>query len=279
MRTRVTRWTGSLAGLLALVACRTDPLPPESNCEPLAFSSGDTVIELGFAVSEYRLLGEILRFGLTARSPECPARSGPPIEIGTTGAATWTGDCTTDDGVPFEGTLTETWDYTQFPRALTSVGDGWSVEARGADFDYLEFDGTWTTLEPDGGGVREDEVEADAMVLFGSKRGYLGARNFPRGLRGAYAWSGDYRGDPEIHRFEFAGDAICRGPLEAVVEVRDVVADGCPNTAPEEGFMELVVDGRVARIEFDDTDDCSGCFPWTLDGDEQPGRACAPGGF
>jgi hypothetical protein len=82
-----------------------------------------------------------------------------------------------------------------------------------------------------------------------------------------------------LHRFEFGGEAVCRGELHAVVEVLDLVEDGCLNNTPEEGTMELNVDGSTARIDFSDSTDCTGCFPWSLDGEEQPGLACAPGGF
>ncbi|MEE2829634.1 MAG: hypothetical protein VX498_10640, partial [Myxococcota bacterium] len=219
----------------------------------LVFDDGDSVIRLGFAVSEYRLLGEILLFGLLEGDEGCPSReeSVSDAEAGTVGTIWYQGGCTTAGGVTFEGSLTNTYDNTLTPPESRFDASGWEVVARSEDFQLLEFDGSW---EREGSWpLREDWVAAQHMRLIGSKRGYLTGDNFPEGLSGSYQWGGDWRGNPELHWFNFNGEVTSRGSLQASVSIQDEVEDGCLSPATEEGTMRLEAAGSIATLDFADS--------------------------
>lgn len=259
---------------------RDPDCPPDEPLRAIDLAIGDEAILIGFAITEMRLLGEHLAFGLYEVAPDCPLWEGdhPSSEAGM---ISWTGGCETADGTSYQGSLGQVWwreevtsERTDLRTESTSLG--WTVRSEGEDFDDLAFSGTWSACETLADVPGRCDAADGFFKLSGSKRGYLDGSIFPFGLRGHYEWSGSWTVDGVLEH-AFAADVVvaCRGPLRAAIVVQQ--SGGCPGSVPDAGSIRLEARGHVFEVDFASVHDCSNCWPWTLDGVPQEERVCSHG--
>ena len=265
-------------------AADDDDATPDPDCpdggqlDPIDLSDGDAVIGLGFGAMELRLMGELNQFGLASAHPNCPTWEGDH-PTSPSGSITWLGGCSTEDGVTsFEGQLAQTWTDTG-PQSSSQIYEtgAWRSTSTGGEFSLIEFEGSWSTDETQGDDAfRADEAEGLFRAL-GMWGGYLDGTWLPHGFRGSYDWSGDWT-DPgeEIHVFALDGVAVCRGAVTVDATVIQRSGD-CPGPVPVDGGVRLETGGHVAEIDFASSTNCSGCWPWTLDGVDQAAPICSTG--
>ena len=244
--------------------------PDGETVDPLDLSDGTEFVRTTFALAQMRYLGEILRFGLASAEPNCPTWAGDhPASPGTT---VWSGGCTTDGGgVGYEGELTQVRTSAEGSSTTVSTAKAWSSAGAG-DYDSLAFSGTWTASEGDGG-IWRDDTSAGELQLVGVPNSPIDAA-MPQGVVGSYDWTGDWTAPPsEVHTFDFAGTVRCRGPVLASLTLGE--SGNCFGSNPDSGTAVIEAFGDVATIDFSDDDSCSGCWPWSLNGEVQDDVVCS----
>ena len=245
--------------------------PEGETVDPLDLSDGTEFIRASFALAQMRYLGEILRFGLASADPNCPSWGGD--HPGGPGTTTWTGGCTTEGGTAFVGELLEVRTPGEGESSTVSTATAWTSTGSG-DYTLLDFSGSWSITEGDGGIWRSDTSSGE-LRLVGVPNSTIDEA-MPQGLVGSYDWTGDWTAPPyEVHTFDFDGTVRCRGPLIASVTLGE--SGNCFGSTPDSGTAVLEAFGDVAMIDFSDDDGCSGCWPWTLNGEVQSDLVCSFG--
>jgi len=214
-----------------------------------------------------RILGEVENFGRTAADDDCPTAQQEAKDT-----VRWVGGCTTADGAAsFTGELLEVAAITAESVETTSTSDSWLATYSGSAFSEIEFAGSWHVLEAADLTWREDETSG-LLRLNGTPDGFVDLA-LPFGISGSYDWTGDWGTKGlEVHTFEFDGLVRCRGAMTATIEMRQ--SGLCFNDLPDGGAIRLEANGHVAEFDFGGASDCSGCWPWTLDGVAQADPIC-----
>ena len=178
----------------------------------------------------------------------------------------------------YEGALDQTW--TELGPDSSSQAyetEGWRATSTGGEFSLIEFAGIWSGEETQGDAPQRADQAEGLFRALGMWGGYLDGTWFPHGFRGTFDWAGDWTvPGEEIHTFALDGISVCRGGVVADITVVQR-AGQCPGPVPVGGILHLETGGHVVEIDFASTVDCSGCWPWTLDGVEQPAPVCSFG--
>ncbi len=255
--------------ILLLVACTSDVDTAGSDSATAApgfdLTSPEQAVLRLVQTIELRFLLHHHELGLPFGDDLCPTEDTAPPET------TYSGDCTTDEGVTYEGQLTREQTSTDDPEVLTYTATGWSVVGATESYPLLGLDGqalvtstigTARTLTYDLSGTLVQDISQ------------LGPGTVPVELTGTYRFEGAWPTEgPEQHQFTADLEADGWGHYSATILLNKI--EGPCNTFADTSVATIASGDHEVVLEIgDDPDPCDLCFPWVLDGVDQADLAC-----
>lgn len=256
-------WTLPLTVWLACV----EPPPPAP--QGWALERPEVTLGLVDAVLGLRRLREPLGFGVVEAGEGCPAVGGASLEL-ESGTRTWSGGCTSPEGLRWEGELELRWTRADGAFSERWEGAGFAVQGPGVEVQAAALDGVW---EAEGGEDAEGEwleerVQGAVGLLWAGEPEAL-----PVPVEGSWSLTGAWTPAQALHLVEAGLVVPGFGALGARLELIQTTG-ACASGLPDAGSLVLEDADQRLEVDLSSAGACVGCWGWSVNGEAQAEPLC-----